>query len=101
MRMLVDVSIPNEPFNSMVKDGSAGSAIEKALGAVKPEAVYFTEREGRRGCTLVVDLSDASGVPSIAEPFFLLFNASVQLHPVMSPEDLGRAGLENIGRMYA
>ena len=41
MRMLVEWTMPLEPFNSMVKDGTAGAAIEKAIGAIQPEAVYF------------------------------------------------------------
>lgn len=100
MRMLVDVNIPNEPFNTMVRNGSAGPAIEKALANIKPEAVYFTERAGMRGCTIIVDLPNASAIPSVAEPFFLLFNAAVNFNPVMSPEDLAKAGLDDLGKTY-
>ena len=60
MRVLLEWDMPLEPFNSMVKDGTAGAAIEKALGAIKPEAAYFAVRDGRRGGTMVVDLADAS-----------------------------------------
>ena len=48
-----------------------------------------------------MDVADPSKIPSIAEPFFLTFNASVEFHVVMSPEDLGRAGLEELGKKYA
>ena len=34
----------------------------------------------------------------IAEPWFLLFDADVQFHIVMSPEELGRAGLEVLAK---
>ncbi len=53
-----------------------------------------------RGGTIVVDVADASKIPSIAEPFFLHFNASVSFHPCMTPEDLGKAGLAEIGKKY-
>ena len=36
-------------------------------------------------------MDDASQIPSVAEPWFLAFNASVDIHPVMLPEDLGKA----------
>jgi hypothetical protein len=30
--------------------------------------------------------------PAVAEPWFLSFNASLEIHPVMVPEDLLKAG---------
>jgi hypothetical protein len=36
-------------------------------------------------------MDDASQIPAIAEPFFLGLGATIQVHPVMTPEDLGRA----------
>ena len=31
-------------------------------------------------------------MPAVAEPWFLGFNASVEFHPAMVPEDLEKAG---------
>jgi hypothetical protein len=101
MRMVLDVAIPNEPFNSLVKAGTAGEKIQEILGEIQPEAVYFTERNGERGAILVVDVADSSRVPAVSEPFFLAFNAAVKLRICMTPEDLGAAGLEEIGKQYA
>jgi len=100
MRLLVDAEFPIEPFNTMIKNGTAGQVIEKAMADIKPEAAYFLERNGKRGCTLIVDVPGPSHIPAIAEPLFLLFNASVQFHPVMSPEDLAKAGLDDLGKKY-
>ena len=100
MRMLVDFQFPIEPFNTLVKDGTVSSIIQKILGDLKPEALYFTAHEGKRGGTMVIDVADASNIPAIAEPFFLHFNASVSFHPCMTPEDLARAGLEELGNKY-
>ena len=75
MRMMIEVDFPVEPFNQMIKDGTANAAMQKALAEIKPEAVYFRERRGMRACTLVVDVTEASQMPKIAEPFFLMFNA--------------------------
>jgi hypothetical protein len=100
MRMLVDVNLPLDPFNAMVKDGTAGPTLERILGDIKPEAAYFSEHSGKRGATLIVDVADPSRVPAIAEPFFLTFNASVEFHIVMSPEELAKAGLNDLGKKY-
>jgi hypothetical protein len=101
MRMLLDITLPNEEFNNAVREGTAGATISRILKDAKPEAVYFTEREGKRGAVLIVDVAEPSKVPSFAEPWFLQFNADVQLRIVMSPEELQRSGLEALGRRWA
>jgi len=100
MRVLVEFQLPIEPFNSLVRKGTAGDTIQKILGDLKPEAVYFTAREGKRGGIMVLELPDASRIPAIAEPFFLHFQATVALHPCMTPEDLGKAGLAELGKKW-
>jgi len=100
MRMLIEFQLPIEPFNTLVRKGTAGQVIQKILGDVKPEAVYFTAREGKRGGVMIVNLTDPSKIPAIAEPFFLQFNATVAIHPCMTPEDLGKAGLETLGKAW-
>ncbi len=101
MRMLMHVRFPIEPFNSAVRNGTAGEKIHKILDAIKPEAAYFSEQNGRRGCVLVVDVPDASHVPVLAEPLFLTFNAEVEFRIAMTPEDLGRANLDSLGKQWA
>ena len=100
MRMLVQVTFPHEPFNAHVRNGSAGQKTQRILDDIKPEAVYFTEIGGRRTAMMIVDVAEPSRVPAMAEPWFLTFNADVQFHIVMSPEDLGRAGLDALGRKW-
>ena len=94
MRFLLDVIIPNDPFNRLVSEGKVAATMEKVMGAVKPEAIYFTERQGKRGCTAIVNISNPSQIPTIAEPFFLAFNAEVHFHCIMSPEELGASNIE-------
>jgi hypothetical protein len=100
MRMLIDFNFPLEPFNTLVRNGTVGQKIQQILEEIKPEAVYFSERGGKRGGIMIVDVADPSKVPAIAEPFFLTFNASVEFHIVMGPEELGRAGLDELGKKY-
>ena len=100
MRILMKVSIPNEPFNALVREGRAGQMMEKVLGAVKPEAAYFAEMGGERTGILIVDCPAAHDIPRLAEPFFLTFNARVEFHPCMTPEDLGKSGLDAIGNAW-
>ncbi len=100
MRMLLNVRIPHEPFNSAVRKETAGPTIAKILEDTKPEAVYFTELNGTRGAVLIVDVGKASQVPSFAEPWFLQFNADCEFRIVMSPDDLKDAGLEGLGKKW-
>jgi hypothetical protein len=70
------------------------------LEEAKPEAAYFTEQDGTRGAILIVNVNDPSEIPALAEPWFLKFNADCQFRIVMVPEDLKKAGLENLGSKW-
>ena len=101
MKMLLTVAIPHEPFNSLVRKGKAGEILGHILETIKPEAAYFTEQDGKRGGVFVVDVQTASDVPTLAEPFFLNFQADCKFRILMSPEDLQKAGLDEIGKRWA
>jgi len=101
MRMLLHARIPHEKFNAAVRDGSIGRKMKKILDETKAEAVYFTEYDGHRGAIMIINIDDSSEVPKFAEPWFLSFNADVQFHIAMTPEELGRAGLEKIGKKWS
>ena len=101
MRMLLNVKMPHQQFNAAVRDGTAGSKLDAILEATKPEAVYFTEQNGLRTAILIVDLPDPSKAPALAEPWFLGFEADVEFHIVMTPDDLKKAGLDEIGKKWS
>jgi hypothetical protein len=103
MRFLVKVNIPVESGNTAAKAGKLGSTIQSILADVKPEAVYFTDNNGQRTGYIFLDMQDASQIPAIAEPWFLAFNASIEFHPVMVPDDLAKAGaaIEKAVKKYA
>jgi hypothetical protein len=95
VRMMLKVSIPVEAGNTAVKDGSLRKVVGESLERLKPEAAYFLAEAGCRTAILVFDLAHQSEIPSIAEPFFLAFNAAVTLAPVMNADDL-KIGLEKL-----
>lgn len=101
MRCVLQVTIPVEKFNRAVADGTAGETIQQILENTQPEAVYFTTMGGDRGAYIVVDLESASDIPRHAEPWFLKFDAKVDIHPCMLPDDLAAAGLEDLGAKWA
>ena len=92
MRMLLRVSIPVESGDAAAKAGTLGSTIEKILADLKPEAAYFiADDDGNRSGSIVFDMQDQSQIPSVAEPWFLAFNAKLSIRPVMTPQDLAEA----------
>jgi hypothetical protein len=95
------VTLPHAKFNAAVKDGTVSQKMQRIMAEIKPEAAYFTEFNGHRTAVLIVDLADASKIPALAEPWFLTFDADVQIHPVMTAEDLGRGGLDALGKKWA
>ena len=101
MRMLLHAKIPHEKFNAAVRDGSIEKKMKQILEETKAEAVYFTEYDGQRGAILIINVNDPSEVPKFAEPWFLSFNADVQFHIAMTPEELGRAGLEKLAKKWS
>jgi len=48
-------------------------------------------REAKRAAYLFIHMDDLSQLPAIAEPWFLALNASIDVAPVMTPEDLMKA----------
>ena len=101
MRVLMLLQFPIEPFNTAVKNGTVGAKMRQILDATKPEAAYFTERDGRRGGILVVNMDKASDIPRLAEPWFLSFNAEVEFRIALTPEDLAHADLDALGKKWA
>ena len=93
MRVFVKATLPVESGNAVVRSGKLGPTLEAILKDLKPETVFFyADAQGRRSANLLLDLADASAIPAVAEPFFLAFNASVEVYPVMLPDDLMKAG---------
>jgi hypothetical protein len=100
MKMLLTAEFPHEPFNTLVRTGKAGEVIARILETITPEAAYFTEQDGKRGGIFVIDVQESSDVPAFAEPFFLNFQADCKFRIAMSPDDLQKAGLQELGKKW-
>ncbi|HUE81722.1 MAG TPA: hypothetical protein VMM84_06355 [Pyrinomonadaceae bacterium] len=100
MRVLMNIRVPHEPFNTAVRKGTAGTILQSIIEEAKPEAVYFLEQNGTRGAVMVVQVNDSSEIPALAEPWFLNFNADCEFRIAMTPPDLEKAGLDKIAEKW-
>ena len=102
MRFMLKVNMPVDTANEAVRNGTLGKTIESILADTKPEAAYFLDDNGQRTGYIFFDMKETSDIPSIAEPWFLALNASIELHPAMNIEDLKKAapGMEQASRKY-
>ena len=91
MKFLLKVNMSVEAGNAAAKAGKLGATIQSILADLKPEAVYFTAESGQRTAFIFLEMQDASQIPAIAEPWFLAFNASIEMYPVMVPAELIKA----------
>ena len=92
MRFMVKVIWNVEKGNELARKGNLGEIAQTILEEIKPESAYFLAQEGKRSAILFVDMDDASKIPAIAEPWFLALNARMEFKPVMTLEDLQKAG---------
>lgn len=88
MRFLISAKIPTEAGNLMVQDPNLLSKLETYIDKVNAEATYFFEADGNRVATFIVDIQSAYQIPVLVEPLFSGMGAHVELHPVMSLDDL-------------
>jgi hypothetical protein len=91
MRFLIHAKIPTEDGNKMVQDPNFLKKLEEYTNKVKAEAAYFFEAGGNRVAAFIVDIQSADQIPFVTELLFSGMGAHVELHPVMSLDDLKKA----------
>jgi hypothetical protein len=91
MRCLLKATMPVETANAAARDGRLAKNIQSIVAELKPEAAYFIAERGKRTALIFFDLPDPSHIPAVAEPWFLAFNAEVEIIPAMNAEDLAKA----------
>jgi hypothetical protein len=88
MIFLIRARIPTEAGNKMVQDPNFLKKIEEYINKIKAEANYFFESDSNRVVAFIMDIQSAYQIPIITEPLFSGMDAHVELHPVMSLDDL-------------
>ena len=103
MRFMLKAILDTEKANAAAREGTFGKTIQTIVAELKPEAAYFTDDHGKRTALVFFEMRDASHIPLVAEPWFVAFNAHIELHPVMIGEDLAKAvpGIEQAAKKYA
>ncbi len=103
MRILLKAEMATDAANAAIKDGSLPKKIQSILEDLKPEAAYFLSEKGKRTAYNFINIEDSSQIPEICEPWFLAFDADIEITPVMAPDDLMRAGpaLEQAAMKYS
>ena len=90
MRFMITCRIPVEKANELAKTGRLDATIHSIMEELNPEAAYFSDIEGARVGYIVVNIDDASQISSKVEPLYLGLGAAIQVHRVMTTEELGK-----------
>ncbi len=88
MRLMLQFTIPVEKGNEAEADGSLAQAIKALVERVKPEAAYFHLQDGKRAGTIFFEEADQGQMAVINEPLFAKLNASIEIQPAVSMEEL-------------
>jgi len=91
MKFLLTIEFPTSEANKKAKDGSILPSIKKIINDINPETVYFGGIDGSRACYMIVNLEKNEETVMVCEPWYMLFNAKVDIKPVMSLDDLENA----------
>ncbi len=102
MKYLVKVTLDTETANAAIRDGSLMEKVQRILGEIKPEAAYFVAENGGRTQYLVVNADDVTSLPSLTEPWWLLFKADVSIFPAFTLQDMESLGpvIEDLGKKF-
>ena len=96
MRMMMKAKMDTAAANKAIQAGRMPTVMRSLMEQLKPEAAYFGPDGGHRTAFIIFQMDDPSQLPSISEPLFSEFNATVEVFPVMDREDLER-GLSALG----
>jgi len=93
MRFMMSFKIPIERGNVLLRDPQKfGETMRDIVADINAENAFFGPVDGQRGGYIIVDLEDASRIAAVAEPFLLWLEADLEWVPLMTAEDLAKAG---------
>ncbi len=100
MRFLMHFKLPHEPFNKLMREGVAGAKIGRIVEETRPEHIFFMEQDGYRSGVAIYDIKETAKFCTVAEPWFLALNAECKFSVAMTPDDLGKVPLEELGKRW-
>lgn len=102
MRVMVKFRFPTESGTEAMKSGRIATLLPQLLEDLKPEAAYFYPDEGLRAGHFIVDMTESSQVLEVGERLWFALGGTVEMTPVMSPEDIQKAmpAGEGIAKKY-
>jgi len=77
MRCSIECWIPAGTGNCSIPDGTLPVKIKKYLETAKPEAMYFTVKDGQRTMFAIVNIPSGDKMVAMLEPLWLDGDASV------------------------
>ena len=73
--------------------------VQKILSDLKPEAFYYGPSCGQRAMFMVVDVPSADKIPWTLEPFWLDWNADVEITPVFTRAEMEEKAGKDIEKL--
>jgi hypothetical protein len=97
MRMVMTMQMDTEAANAAIANGSLAKLMDSTVERFRPEAVYYTTRDGKRTVYVFFDLTEPSRMMEIAEPLFAGLKAKIDFAPAMTPDDV-RQGMSRLSK---
>jgi hypothetical protein len=99
MHFIIRATIPVSAGNKLVRT-NLQDTMDKLLGDVRPDAVYFAIEKGQRTLYLIASAEKGAEMIRLAEPLWLSLEADVDVIPAMDAADFAEAG-PTLGQLVA
>ena len=101
MRMMLCVTFPTAKFNELCRQGQLAAKIQQIMEDTQPEAIYFGRgNKGQRGAVVIVDIPSPTDLSRFTEPWYLVFEATVEQTICMTVEDMAKIDMDGLTQKY-